>query len=87
MPNGTDGLRAVYEVDRPADRAVRGRPFRLAKFGHGELGPSGRRVLAAPDGGSLYAAGEGGVVDPQAPPVAISVDGLALTPMAGRCSR
>ena len=36
--------------------------FRLAKFGHGDLGPSGRRVAASPDGTSLYAAGEGGIV-------------------------
>ncbi len=36
--------------------------FRLAKFGHGDLGPAGRRVIAAPDGASVFAAGEGGVV-------------------------
>jgi hypothetical protein len=36
--------------------------FRLAKFGHGDLGPAGRRVAAAPDGRSVYAAGEGGIV-------------------------
>ena len=36
--------------------------FRLAKFGHGDLGPAGRRVAAAPDGASVYAAGEGGIV-------------------------
>jgi hypothetical protein len=36
--------------------------FRLAKFGHGDLGPAGRRVAAAPDGTSVYAAGEGGIV-------------------------
>jgi hypothetical protein len=36
--------------------------FRLAKFGHGELGPAGRRVIAAPDGASVFAAGDGGVI-------------------------
>jgi hypothetical protein len=36
--------------------------FRLAKFGHGDLGPAGRRVAAAPDGTGVYAAGEGGIV-------------------------
>ena len=37
-------------------------PFRLAKFGHGDLGPAGRRVAPSPDGTSVYAAGAGGIV-------------------------
>ena len=62
--------------------------FRLAKFGHGELGPAGRRVIAAPDGASVFAAGEGGVVRIGAADLDVqqryltgtSVEGLALTP-------
>ena len=34
----------------------------LAKFGHGSVGPTGRRVIVSPDGATLYAAGGGGVV-------------------------
>jgi hypothetical protein len=37
-------------------------PFRLAKFGHGDLGPAGRRVVASPDGAAVFAAGAGGIV-------------------------
>ena len=37
-------------------------PFELAKFGHGDLGPAGRRVAPSPDGTSIYAAGDGGIV-------------------------
>ncbi len=62
--------------------------FRLAKFGHGELGPAGRRVIAAPDGASVFAAGDGGVVRigtadldvQQRYLTGTSVEGLALTP-------
>ncbi|HSL77921.1 MAG TPA: hypothetical protein VK867_13325, partial [Candidatus Limnocylindrales bacterium] len=92
--NGTLGL--AVEID-PSELTVRrsvdfepsaAAAFRLAKFGHGEPGPSGRRVLAAPDGSSLYAAGEGGVVRIGAKDLdvqqrylpATAVDGLALTP-------
>jgi hypothetical protein len=92
--NGTLGL--AVEID-PSELTVRrsvdfepsaAAAFRLAKFGHGELGPAGRRVLAAPDGSSLYAASEGGVVQLGAKDLdvqqrylpATAVDGLALTP-------
>jgi hypothetical protein len=92
--NGTLGL--AVEID-PSELSVRrsvdfepsaAAAFRLAKFGHGELGPAGRRVVAAPDGSSLYAAGEGGVVRLGAKDLdvqqrylpATAVDGLALTP-------
>lgn len=34
----------------------------LAKFGHSESGPVGRRVVAGPDGRTLYAAGAGGIL-------------------------
>lgn len=62
--------------------------FRLAKFGHGDIGPAGRRVVTAPDRGSVFAAGEGGVVRIDAAELHVqqryltgtAVDGLALTP-------
>jgi hypothetical protein len=34
----------------------------LAKFGHQETGPAGRRVVIAPDGATIYAAGANGIV-------------------------
>jgi hypothetical protein len=37
-------------------------PFTLAKFGHGDVGPVGRRLVAAPDGATLFAAGPDGIV-------------------------
>jgi hypothetical protein len=37
-------------------------PFVLAKFGHGDVGPAGRRVVVAPDGNTIYAAGKTGIV-------------------------
>jgi hypothetical protein len=37
-------------------------PFTLAKFGHGDVGPIGRRLVAAPDGATLFAAGPDGIV-------------------------
>jgi hypothetical protein len=63
-------------------------PVRLAKFGHIDLGPAGRRVIAAADGASVFAAGEGGVVRIGAAKLdvqqrylpATAVDSLALTP-------
>lgn len=37
-------------------------PITLAKFGHQETGPTGRRVIVAPDGATIYAAGANGIV-------------------------
>lgn len=34
----------------------------LAKFGHAELGPAGRRIVVAPDGETIYAAGSTGIL-------------------------
>ena len=34
----------------------------LAKFGHGDVGPVGRRVVVAPDGRTVYGAGSAGIV-------------------------
>ena len=63
-------------------------PFRLAKFGHGDLGPAGRRVVASPDGASVYAAGAGGIVRlgtrdldvEQRYLTGTAIDALAVTP-------
>jgi hypothetical protein len=63
-------------------------PFRLAKFGHGDLGPAGRRVVASPDGAAVFAAGAGGIVRLEARDLAVDghymtgtgIDALALTP-------
>jgi hypothetical protein len=62
--------------------------FRLAKFGHGDLGPVGRRVVASPDGAAVFAAGAGGIVRLEARGLAVDghymigtgIDALALTP-------
>jgi hypothetical protein len=60
----------------------------LAKFGHGEFGPVGRRVVAAPDGTTLYAAGASGVSVIRTKDLSVartdlagtSIDGLGITP-------
>ncbi len=75
--NATLGL--VLEVD-PIEYAIRrstsvkplaGSGIVLAKFGHQESGPTGRRVVVAPDGRTIYAAGAGGIL-------AIGADDLGL---------
>lgn len=66
--NATLGL--VLEVN-PAERAIarsarltpaRSAAITLAKFGHIDAGLVGRRVVVAPDGRTIYAAGAGGIV-------------------------
>jgi hypothetical protein len=60
----------------------------LAKFGHGEFGPIGRRVVAAPDGTTLFAAGANGVTVIRTTDLSVvrtdlagsSIDGLGITP-------
>jgi DNA-binding beta-propeller fold protein YncE len=60
----------------------------LAKFGHQEGGPVGRRVVVSPDGSTLFAAGAGGVVRLEAGALTVTgsflegaaVSGLGLTP-------
>jgi DNA-binding beta-propeller fold protein YncE len=60
----------------------------LAKFGHGEFGPVGRRVIAAPDGTTLFAAGAGGMSVIRTKDLSVvrtdlagsSIDGLGITP-------
>ena len=65
--NATLGIAVEIGADLSVKRTVDFEPsaaaaFGLAKFGHGELGPAGRRVIAAPDGATVFAAGEGGIV-------------------------
>jgi len=45
----------------PVGTAVRGPAIVLAKFGHSELGPVGRRAVVSPDGATLFAAGANGI--------------------------
>ncbi|HEX5149354.1 MAG TPA: hypothetical protein VFW02_09755 [Candidatus Limnocylindrales bacterium] len=60
----------------------------LAKFGHQDAGPVGRRAVVSPDGSSLYAAGAGGIVRLETERLTVTrtlltgaaVDALALTP-------
>ena len=60
----------------------------LAKFGHGDVGPSGRRVVVAADGKTVYAAGSSGLLAIDAAKLTdarrildgVSVGGLGLTP-------
>jgi len=60
----------------------------LAKFGHGEFGPVGRRVVAAPDGTTLFAAGASGLSVIRTKDLSVvrtdlagsSIDGLGITP-------
>jgi len=81
-PTGLD-VRRVAAFEPSAAAA-----FRLAKFGHGDLGPSGRRVAASPDGTGFYTAGAGGVVRlgikgltvEQRYLVGTAVDAIAITP-------
>lgn len=95
--NATLGL--AVQID-PIDFAVRrsvtfepsaARGVVLAKFGHQPTGPVGRRVMAAPDGSSVYAAGPGGIVriDPTDLRVTArflegaAVEAMAVTPDGG----
>ncbi|MEO8228941.1 MAG: hypothetical protein ABI628_04165 [Chloroflexota bacterium] len=63
----------------------------LAKFGHQESGPSGRRVVVGPDGRTIYAAGVGGIMALDSSTLKVtatlaegkSVDALAVTPDGG----
>jgi DNA-binding beta-propeller fold protein YncE len=76
-------VRRTVELERTARGIVT-----LAKFGHQPVGPAGRRVIAAPDGSAVYAAGRDGImriatdgltVEQRALP-AVQVDAMALTP-------
>jgi DNA-binding beta-propeller fold protein YncE len=81
---GELSIKATARFDAP--RAAAG--ISLAKFGHQETGPVGRRVLLSPDGSTIYAAGAGGIVRVRADDLALgghvlegaAVDALAMTP-------
>ena len=54
---------ALLVVRRTAKvQGARSAAIVLAKLGGSESGPVGQRVIVAPDGGSLYAAGSGGIL-------------------------
>ncbi len=63
----------------------------LAKFGHSDLGPAGRRVVIAPDGKTIFAAGSTGILVVDAAGLTksrgflegTSVGGLGLRPDGG----
>ena len=63
----------------------------LAKFGHGELGPVGRRLVVSPDGTLLFAAGTNGItvigikdlVTVRQDLAGSAVDSLGITPDGG----
>jgi len=91
--NASLGL--ILQID-PVDYAIRrlnqvqplaGAGIVLAKFGHEDSGPVGRRVVVAPDGGTIYAAGAGGILAVDATNLAARgrfekghpVNGLAVT--------
>jgi hypothetical protein len=81
---GELSIRAATRFDAPRAAAT----ISLAKVGHQEAGPVGRRVVVAPDGSTIYAAGAGGIVQIRAEDLSLigpllegaSVDALALTP-------
>jgi DNA-binding beta-propeller fold protein YncE len=80
------GLRRSASV-----RPLAGSGIVLAKFGHQESGPTGRRVIVGPDGKAVYAAGAGGILALDASTLKVTatfaeetpVDALAVTPDGG----
>ena len=92
--NATLGL--VVAID-PVDLSIRqdtgfeapraAATIELAKFGHQETGPAGRRVAVSTDGSTLFAAGAGGIVALETGRLTVAgrylegtaVDALALT--------
>lgn len=81
---GDLSIRATARFNAPSAAAT----FSLAKFGHQDTGPVGRRVVVTPDGATIYAAGAGGIVRIQADDLTLighvlegaAVDALAMTP-------
>jgi sugar lactone lactonase YvrE len=91
--NATLGIAVAIAPDLTIRQTVDFEPaaasgIRLAKFGHGEAGPVGRRVIADPAGSAVFAAGAGGIVRIAPDDLAVSgrflagnaIDALALTP-------
>lgn len=92
--NATLGM--AIDVD-PSQYAVRrsasigttaAAPFVLAKFGHGDVGPVGRRLVLSPDGKLLFAAGAKGLTAIKTADLSVvrmdltgqSIDALGITP-------
>jgi len=92
--NASLGL--AVEID-PTQLAVRrsasigttaGAPIVLAKFGHGDVGPSGRRLVPSPDGKLLFAAGASGLTVIKTADLTVvrtdlagsAIDALGITP-------
>jgi hypothetical protein len=82
-------IRRSALLDSAADGGDGGHPsVALAKFGHAEGGPVGRRTVVAPDGRTAYAAGPDGIVAVRTSDLAVrtrmlegsSVEALGLTP-------
>lgn len=80
------GLRRSVSV-----KPLAGRGIVLAKFGHQESGPTGRRVVVGPDGRTIFAAGAGGIMAIDSSSLKVTatlaegktVDALAVTPDGG----
>jgi hypothetical protein len=76
-------IRRVVDFEPSAKRGIT-----LAKFGHIEAGTVGRRVVAAPDGSAVFAAGAGGIVRIETADLTVmaralegtAVDAIAVTP-------
>jgi hypothetical protein len=76
-------IRRTVEFEPSARRGII-----LAKFGHGDAGSVGRRVVAAPDGSAVFAAGARGIVRIASADLevtsrsleGIAVDAIAVTP-------
>jgi hypothetical protein len=76
-------IRRLVEFEPSARRGIT-----LAKFGHIEAGAVGRRVVAAPDGSAVFAAGARGIVRIETADLTVSaralegiaVDAIAVTP-------
>ena len=87
-PTGDFGIRREATV-KPL--AAAGSGIVLAKFGHQQSGPTGRRVVVGPDGRTIYAAGSAGIMAIDAASLKVkgtfevgkSVDALAVTPDGG----
>lgn len=92
--NATLGIAVdIHPTDLTIRRTVEFEPVAaggvvLAKFGHAQSGPVGRRVVAAPNGSAVYAAGTGGIVRIDADDLVVvqrylegtAVGALALSP-------
>jgi hypothetical protein len=67
--NATLGLAAAIDPGEPSigqvtkfDAPRAAASIELAKFGHADVDPVGRRVVSTPDGSAVFAAGAGGIV-------------------------